>query len=143
MLTVNLNKLELTEFTGKHNPDQHCRATFPLLGAHGTQKSATVYFELEPGKKLGRHTDSAEELLLILEGEVEVAVGEEKGRLSKGGIAVVPEMAPHDLRNVGQGVAKVLGFFGGANNIVATFEETWLPTHSNVVDTAKASEAAA
>ncbi len=143
MITTNLNKLDLTEFSGKNNPNQHCRATFPLLGAHGTKKSATVYFELEPGKKLGRHTDSAEELLLILEGEVEVTVGEEKGRFSKGEIAVAPEMVPHDLRNVGEGLAKVLGFFGGANNIVATFDETWLPTNSNVVDTAKATEEAA
>lgn len=143
MITVNLNKLELTEFTVERNPNQKCRATFPLLGAHGTEKSATVYIELEPGKKLGRHTDSAEELLLILEGDVEVSVGEEKGRLSKGEIAVAPEMVPHDLRNIGEGTAKILGFFGGANNIVATFDETWLPTNSNIVDTAKASEEAA
>ena len=143
MITVNLNKLELNEFTGKDNPTQHCRATFPLLGAHGTENSATVYFELEPGKNLGRHTDSAEEILLILEGEVEATVGDEKGRISRGEIALVPTMAPHDLRNIGEGTAKVLGFFGGANNIVATFDETWLPTNSNVVDTAKASEEAA
>jgi mannose-6-phosphate isomerase-like protein (cupin superfamily) len=85
---------------------------------------------------LGRHTDSAEESLLILEGAVEVSVGEEKAKLSKGEIAVAPKMAPHDLRNVGKEKARVLGFFGGANNIVATFDEVWLPTNTNVVDTA-------
>lgn len=137
MLTVNLNKLELTEFSGKTKPKQHCRATFPLLGALGTKSSAAVYFELEPGNNLGRHTDSAEESLLILEGTVEVSVGEEKGKLAKGDIAVVPTMVPHDLRNVGKETAKVLGFFGGANNIVATFDEVWLPTNSNMVDTAQ------
>lgn len=137
MLTVNLNKLELTEFTGKANPKQHCQATFPLLGAMGTKNSAAVYFELESGDNLGRHTDSAEESLLILAGEVEVSVGEEKGRLAKGEIAVVPTMVPHDLRNVGKEKARVLGFFGGENNIVATFDEVWLPTNSNVVDTAQ------
>lgn len=138
MTTVNLNQLELTEFTGKDNPKQHCRATFPMLGAHGTQHSATVYFELEPGDHLGRHTDSAEELLLILEGEVEVSIGEEKGKVSQGTITLVPKMAPHDLRNIGSKTARVLGFFGGANNIVATFDEVWLPTNSNMVDTAQA-----
>lgn len=137
MLTVNLNKLALTEFTGKTNPRQHCRATFPLLGALGTRNSAAVYFELEPGDSLGRHTDSAEESLLILAGEVEVSVGGEEGRLSQGEIAVVPTMVPHDLRNVGNETAKVLGFFGGANNIMATFDEVWLPTNSKVVDTAQ------
>lgn len=137
MLTVNLNKLELAEFTGKNNSNLHCRATFPLLGAMGTRNSAAVYFELEPGDSLGRHTDSAEESLLILDGEVEVSVGEEKGKLSKGEIAVAPKMVPHDLRNAGKEKARVLGFFGGANNIVATFDEVWLPTNSNVVDTAQ------
>lgn len=137
MLIVNLNKLELTEFTGKTNSRQHCRASFPLLGVRGSKKSAAVYFELQPGDHLGRHTDSAEESLLILAGEVEVSVGEEKGKLAKGEIAVVPVMVPHDLRNIGKETAKVLGFFGGANNIVATFDEVWLPTNSNVVDTAQ------
>jgi len=108
-----------------------------LLGVMGSKKSAAVYFELQPGDHLGRHTDSAEESLLILAGEVEVSVGEEKGKLAKGEIAVVPVMVPHDLRNIGKETAKVLGFFGGANNIVATFDEVWLPTNSNVVDTAR------
>ena len=64
MNTVDLNNLELTEFTGKNDRTQHCLATFPMFGAYGTEHSATVYFELEPGDNLGRHTDSAEELLL-------------------------------------------------------------------------------
>lgn len=99
----------------------------------------TVYFEIEPGDHLGRHTDSAEELLLILEGEMEVTIGDEKSAASKGTIALVPPMVPHDLRNIGTSKAKVLGFFGGANNIVATFDEVWLPTNSNTVNTAQAS----
>lgn len=135
MLTVNLNKMDLTEFIGKTNRQKHCWASFPLFGALGTKNSAAVYFELEPGDSLGRHTDSAEESLLVLDGAVEVNVGEEKAKLSRGEIAVAPKMVPHDLRNVGKEKARVLGFFGGANNIVATFDEVWLPTNTNVVDT--------
>lgn len=137
MTTVNLNQLDLTEFTAIEDPRQHCRSTFPLLGAQGTENSATVYIELEPGDNLGRHTDSAEELLLILEGEVEVSIGEEKGSAAQGTIALVPKMVPHDMKNIGNKTAKILGFFGGANNIVATFDKTWLPVNANVVDTAQ------
>ena len=136
MTTVNLNELELTEFVGSKNPKQHCRATFPMLGAHGTKKSATVLIELAPGDHLGRHTDSAEELLLILEGNVEVSVGDETGPAGKGTIALVPEMVPHDIKNTGNTTARIIGFFGGANNIVATFDEAWLQMESNTVDTA-------
>jgi quercetin dioxygenase-like cupin family protein len=112
MTTVNVTEIELNEFIGKEDKEQHCKATFPLVGAHGSKKLATVYFELEPGDHLGRHTDSAEELLVILDGQVEALVGTEK-----------------------QKAAKVLGVFGGANNIVATFDNEMLPTESNVVDT--------
>jgi quercetin dioxygenase-like cupin family protein len=137
MNKVNLNNLELTEFTAKDDPSQHCLATFPMFGAHGTEATATVYIELDPGDALGRHTDSAEELLLVIEGSVEVEVGGETGPLSKGEIAQVPKMVPHNLINTGNTRAKILGIFGGANNIVATFEKTWLPTNSNTVDTAQ------
>jgi quercetin dioxygenase-like cupin family protein len=135
MITANLNNLELNEFWGKNHPTQHARATFPLLGAMGTENVATVYFEIEPGDNLGRHTDSAEEILLILQGTVEATIGEEQGRLAQGEMVVVPTMVPHDVRNTGENTAKVLGFFASAN-IVATFDVAWLPNDSNVIDTA-------
>jgi mannose-6-phosphate isomerase-like protein (cupin superfamily) len=135
MITTDLNTIELTEFIAKANPGQRCKATFPLLGAHGTKDIATVYIVIDPDEKLGNHMDSAEEMLLVLEGEVEVTVGSETGRLSKGQLAVVPKMVPHDINNTGGVTARILGFFGGANNIVATFDEVWSPTESNTVDT--------
>lgn len=136
MIQVNLNQLELNEFIGAVNPEQRCKATFPLLGNHGSKNLATVYFEIEPGNNLGKHTDSAEELLVILEGTVEASIGNKTTVASAGSLLLVPEMVTHDIKNNGTTKAKVLGVFGGANNIVATFEEQWLPTHSNVVDTA-------
>ena len=137
MITVDLNELDLNEFTAVDDPSQHCKAAFPLIGAHGSQDIATVYIELEPGDNLGRHTDSAEELLVVLEGELLVTIGVNSATISKGSLALVPKMAPHDLKNTGSGKAKILGVFGGTNNIVATFERQWLPTQSYVVDTAQ------
>lgn len=136
MTTVNLDELELNEFTAKEDATQHCRATFPLVGAHGSEKIATVYFELEPGERLGTHTDSAEELLVVLSGNVEVTVGDETSVASPNTVALVPELVPHDIKNVGASRARVLGVFGGANHIVATFDKEWLPTNSRVVSTA-------
>src|SRR5690606_40987305 len=93
MTTVNLNDLELNEFTGRDDNAQHCFATFPLVGAHGSKKIATVYFELLPGERLGSHIDSAEELLVILSGDVEIIVGDEKTQAAGGIVALVPERA--------------------------------------------------
>jgi len=136
MTTVNLNKLELNEFIGKEDSKQHCKATFPLVGFHGSRDLATVYFELQPGDNLGRHTDSAEELLVILSGKAEALVGDKKSVANEGALVLIPKMVPHDVKNIGNTTVKVLGVFGGANNIVANFDNEMLPTNSNVVDTA-------
>jgi quercetin dioxygenase-like cupin family protein len=140
MLKVDLNNLELNEFIAKENPGQRCLATFPMLGAHGTRASATVFVQLDPDEELGTHTDSAEELLLVLEGTIEAQVGDDKAVAKRGEILHVPKMVPHNFKNVGTEKSKVLGFFGGANNIIATFDHKWWPTESNMVDTATVSE---
>lgn len=98
------------------------RVAFPLTSQDGTATTALVYMELDPGARLPIHTDSAEELLLTLEGEVEASVGDEEGTLAQGEIALVPAMAPHGLHNTGAGRARVLGFFAASAN-VATFAD--------------------
>lgn len=142
MITANLNRLELNEFQAENAPDQYCRANFPMLGALGTKSTGMVYFELDPGNNLGRHTDSEEEILLVLDGNVEVQVGNEIGRLGAGEVALVPRMVPHDLRNLGPHTARIVGFFG-APNIVATFDHPWQQLQSNVVSTEAMSQPAA
>lgn len=133
MITVDLNNLELTELRGKDHPTMHNRSTFPLGGPLGTENSAMVYFELDPGDTLGRHTDSVEEVIFLISGTVEAEVGDEVGELSQGQVAVVPAMVPHDFRNIGQETARVIGFFG-APSWVATFDVAFEPGGFNVVD---------
>lgn len=135
MLTANLNDLDLMEMAAADDPNQQCRVTFPLLGTHGTEETATVYFELAPGKNVGRHTDSAEEVLVILQGDVRASIGEETVEAGAGSLLVVPTMVPHDVTNIGGETAKVLGVFGGANHIVASFDHGWGPERMAVVGT--------
>jgi quercetin dioxygenase-like cupin family protein len=104
---------------------------FPISSATRTSHTAVVYLEFEPGGELAVHTDSAEELLLVLEGTAEGIVGDETARLETGDVAVVPALVRHGLRNVGEGKLRVLGFFASSTN-VAVFEEP-LPTGDQVV----------
>ena len=97
------------------------RVTFPVHSATGTASTATVLFELDPGADLPMHTDSAEELLVIVQGTAEARVGDEIGRLETHQVALVPPMAPHGLRNIGDDVLRVLGTFS-ASTVVSTFE---------------------
>lgn len=49
-------------------------------------------------------------------------MGNEVGRLEAHQVGLVPPMAPHGLRNVGDDVLRVLGTFS-ASTVVSTFEE--------------------
>jgi quercetin dioxygenase-like cupin family protein len=104
---------------------------FPISSATGTADTAVVYLEFEPGGELAVHTDSAEELLLVLEGTAEGVVGDETARLETGDAAVVPALVRHGLRNIGDARLRVIGFFASSTN-VAVFEEP-LPTGDQVV----------
>lgn len=108
------------------------RGNFPLGGGNGAADSAVVYVELEPGTRLEEHTDSPEEILLVLEGEVEVAVGDERARAHAGCLAVVPPMAPHVIRNVGKGVVRFVGFFPSPG-VVSTFVAPMQPVGLQVL----------
>lgn len=122
MLTVDLTELDLTQETSELDPRNSLRYAFPFSSAEGTASTASVYFELEPGRRLARHVDSAEEVLIVLSGTVEAAVGDERGMISTGGMVVVPALAPHEVTNVGAEVARVTGIFS-SSTVVSTFEE--------------------
>jgi quercetin dioxygenase-like cupin family protein len=117
MYTISIDALEAQEMGGGLS------VTFPFSSATGTADTAAVYLVFEPGGVLPEHTDSAEEWLLVLEGTVEATVGDETGVLEAGQLALVPVLAPHGARNVGDGPARVLGFFGASTNIGQFTEE--------------------
>ena len=109
-------------------------AAWPVYRDTGAASVAAVYFELAPGMRLPRHRDSAEEVLVVLAGEIEAVVGDERALLAPGGLVVVPSMVPHEAINVGVGPARVAGIFS-SNTIVSVFEDTFDQTGGRVVGT--------
>lgn len=134
MIAERIEDLELMEGWYEDDPTMRVKVNFPFFLGTGTKNTAVVYFEIEPGYRLGTHTDSAEEILLVLEGEVEVSLGDEERRLSAGEMALVPAMVPHGLRNVGEETVRVAGFFS-SNVIVSTFDQPLMPFGQRVVGT--------
>lgn len=134
MYAVQIDSLPLMAFSHVGDDRPPIRATWPVHRGVGAGATAAVYFELEPGQQLGEHVDSAEELLVVLDGEVEAVVGDERGRVAAGGVALVPSMVPHDVVSVGDRPARVLGVFG-SNTIVSEFREGFAPTGMRVVGT--------
>ena len=95
MLTIGTGKLELMEVWLDSDPEHtRLRVTFPINKWAGSRDTAVVYFEIEPGNRLAPHTDSAEEILYLISGQAEAEVGDERGRLAAGELAVIPAMVP-------------------------------------------------
>ena len=126
MYQLDLSSLPLMDVESALDSTRRVRVGFPHHSQVGNASTATVYFELEPGMHVGSHRDSSEELLLILEGKGEATIGEETAVAQAGVMLTVPAMEPHDIRNVGDGTLRVLGFFS-APTLVATFDEPVAP----------------
>ena len=65
MLTAKTTETDLMQVWLDSDPDSaKLRVTFPINKWTGSRDTAVVYFEIEPGNRLARHTDSAEEVPL-------------------------------------------------------------------------------
>ena len=134
MRTADLNTLDLLEGWYEQDPAMRLKVNFPFYAATGNESSAVVYFELEPGHYLGTHTDSAEEIVLILAGTVEASLDGEIGQLAAGQMVLIPAMVPHGIRNIGQETARCVGFFAAAT-VESTFDQPMLPFGERVLGT--------
>lgn len=57
---VDSNKLERGEVWGETDSAVHWAGAFAVYGGHGATASSTIVYEVEPGKRLGWHTDATE-----------------------------------------------------------------------------------
>jgi mannose-6-phosphate isomerase-like protein (cupin superfamily) len=126
MLAASTPQLNLIETTMEGDKDHRVNVEFPVSAETGAAETAVVYFEIDPGYKLATHTDSAEEVLYIVEGQGEAHVGDETAHVTAGDLAVVPALAPHGIRNTGDTRLKVVGFFREAE-VHSVFPEPLIP----------------
>ena len=114
--------------------DHTLRAKFsrPSHAQTGDTSTGVVYFEVEPDQHRASHTHSAEEVVLVLKGEAEAVVGEERGRLCAGDMALIPARVPHDLYNIGEVTLRVVGFLSSAA-VVTIFDEPLAPMNGKVL----------
>jgi quercetin dioxygenase-like cupin family protein len=134
MHTADLQNLELLDAWYEDDPAMRVRVNFPFFSATGNESTAVVYFEIEPGHYLGTHTDSAEEILLLLQGTVEASLDATRGQLTAGQAALIPAMVPHGVRNIGVETARCVGFFSAAT-VASEFDRPLMPFGQQLVGT--------
>ena len=87
----------------------------------GSVASGSSLLEVGRGCRLPRHTDSAEETIVVVVGRAEVIVGPERQEVGEGGVALVPEDVPHEVRNIGDGVLRFVALYAGTD-VTTTYE---------------------
>lgn len=138
MRTVNINKLPLLDLWYDSDEKKKWKANlpftskFPFWSGIATSDSSVVYFELEPGKELGQHSESSEEILFVIKGNAEVIIENECYSVTEGELVVIPQSITHSIINNGNETVKFLGFFASADSH-STFSEEVSPVGLRVL----------
>ena len=92
----------------------------------GAQASGSSVLQVEPGCRLPRHTDSAEEVIVVLAGAAEVRVGDERAQVPAGGMALVPADVPHEVANAGERTLRFAAVYA-STDVVTRYERPVQP----------------
>ena len=84
-----------------------------------------ITFAVPAGKRLGLHTDTAEETQYFLSGSGELTLDGETKPVRSGDVIVIEEGRAHDLRNTGSEDLRVLGFFAAPAVEQHWTDEVW------------------
>ena len=127
--------LERTTVWAEDDQTVRWSGAFALYGAHGTTQSSTIVYEIEPGKRLGWHTDATEETQYIIAGTGILYL--EDGStwpVGPGSVFVLPTPMRHDLENTGKETLRAVAFFAAAM-FTQDFDQVMLPPKSHILGT--------
>ena len=118
----------------KDDSDVAHRSAWPIHGGTGARDAAVTYFEIDSGKRIGRHTHDTSETILLLSGTGRAIVASEEQPLSPGDVVHVPAETTHDVVNEGDGTLELVGFFPQAE-VTTVFEDTQMPDDTRELGT--------
>jgi quercetin dioxygenase-like cupin family protein len=132
---VESNKLERGEVWGEDDPTVHWVGAFAVYGGHGTTQSSTIVYEIEPGHRLGWHTDATEETQYIIAGSGKLFMEDGSTYMvGPGSVFTLPTGVRHDLANVGKETLRAVTFFAAAM-FTQDFDNVMLPPKSHILGT--------
>ena len=132
---VDSGKLERTKVWGDGDAAVRWQGAFATYGGHGATASSTIVYEIEPGGRLGWHTDATEETQYIIAGTGRLYL--EDGStldVGPGSVFVLPTPLRHDLENTGKETLRAVAFFAAAM-FTQTFDAEMMPPKTHVLGT--------
>ena len=95
----------------------------------GAAASGSSLIEVRPGYRLPRHTDSAEETIVVTAGLAEVRVDGSRGQVCAGGIALVHAEHPHEVHSIGDETLCFVAVYADTD-VVTRYEQEVQPSGS-------------
>jgi mannose-6-phosphate isomerase-like protein (cupin superfamily) len=126
MLTIDPAGLQLADAWQEGDERARWRSAAATTPQAGTVASGSSVLEVEPGRRLPRHTDSVEETIVVLSGAAEIVVAGESARVAAGGLAVVPAGVSHEVRNLGRERLRFVALYAGTD-VVTRYEAAVQP----------------
>jgi quercetin dioxygenase-like cupin family protein len=96
------------------------------MTGHAGAASGSALLEVPRGCQLPRHTDSAEETIVVVAGQANVTVGDESEEIGVGEAALVPRDVPHHVDNLGNAPLRFVALYA-APEVVTSYEEEVQP----------------
>ncbi|HEU0166060.1 MAG TPA: cupin domain-containing protein, partial [Thermomicrobiales bacterium] len=128
---VSTNDLPRLDVSGEGDDTVRWTAAFVAYGDHGADQTTTLVFEIEPGGRLGWHTDQTEETQYIIAGTGELQRDDATLPVGPGSVFVLPTNVRHDLVNTGTETLRAVGFFGAAM-FTQRFDNVMLPPKTHI-----------
>ena len=129
MIAIRAAELDFSEAYVDGDDTARWRSASGHSPSTGSRSSGSSVVEVPPGCGLPRHTDSAEETIEVVAGAAELLIGDECESLPTGGVAVVPENAPHEVRNAGQEPLRFVAVYASPS-VVTRYEVVIQPDGS-------------
>src|ERR1700760_776108 len=134
-IVVASDKLERAKVWGENEPSVRWQGAFASCGGKGATQSSTIVYEIEPGGRLGWHTDQTEETQYIISGTGTLSVeGSGNFPVGPGSVFVLPTDVRHDLANTGTETLRAVAFFA-AVMFTQAFDNVILPPKSHPLGT--------
>ncbi|MFL5820675.1 MAG: cupin domain-containing protein [Solirubrobacteraceae bacterium] len=138
---INVDELETADLRSTSSDDAAWVGGYFAYGGNGANSSTVIYFAVPPGKRLGRHTDTAEETQFFLGGSGELLLDAGSKPVKAGDVIVLTQGTAHDLHNTGSEDLRVIGFFSAPEVEQHWTEEVW-PGDLRVTSSPNAASAA-
>jgi quercetin dioxygenase-like cupin family protein len=120
------------ELWNDYDPSQRFAVIFPVSPDMGAKTSSVAYYIIEPGRHTGVHSDNAEEVVFITEGQGEVFTLGRVEPLEAGKFVVFPSGVEHDVYAHGGVALRLLSFYP-VPEMVTTFQQVIFPMGSNTL----------